>query len=122
MLRKMTMWVVIAGFWAVLTSTARADDIAELRKMMEQQYEQMRQMQDKLIELEAAQKQQGTAMKEIKSSGGTFELPENLAWLEDIKFYGDFRYRYEYRDRDWKSGSTDRHRVRARVGLKYDIN
>jgi hypothetical protein len=116
------MWVVIAGFLAGFIGTTRADDIAELRKMMEQQYEQMRQMQDKLIELEAAQKQQGTAVHKLEETSGTMTLPETLAWLEDIKFYGDFRYRYEYRDADWKSGSTDRHRIRARVGLKYNIN
>ncbi|MHC5163380.1 MAG: putative porin [Planctomycetota bacterium] len=122
MIRKLGLWVVLSAFLAGPASVAQADDIAELRKLMEQQYEQMRQMQEKLIELEAAQKQQGTAMKEIKSSGGTFELPENLAWLEDIQFYGDFRYRYEYRDRDWKDDTSDRHRIRARIGLKYDIN
>ena len=122
MLRKMTMWILIVGFSAGLAGTARADDIAELRKQMEQQYEQMRQMQGKLIELEAAQKQQGTAVHKLEETSGTMTMPETLAWLEDIKFYGDFRYRYEYRDADWKSGSTDRHRIRARVGLKYDIN
>jgi hypothetical protein len=80
----------------------------------------MRQMQDKLIELEAAQKQQGTAVQKLEESGGTMTLPETLAWLEDIKFYGDFRYRYEYRDRG--GTGSDRHRIRARVGLKYKIN
>ncbi|MHC4999913.1 MAG: putative porin [Planctomycetota bacterium] len=120
MLRKLTMWFVIAGFLAGSVGVARADDIAELRKMMEQQYEQMRQMQDKLIELEAAQKQQGTAVQKLEESGGTMTLPETLAWLEDIKFYGDFRYRYEYRDRG--GTGSDRHRIRARVGLKYKIN
>ncbi|MHC4287262.1 MAG: hypothetical protein ACYSSJ_03065, partial [Planctomycetota bacterium] len=76
MLRKLTMWFVIAGFLAGSVGVARADDIAELRKMMEQQYEQMRQMQDKLIELEAAQKQQGTAVQKLEESGGTMTLPE----------------------------------------------
>ena len=122
MFKKMTLWVVIAGFLAGSIGVAKADDIAELRKQMEQQYEQMRQMQGKLIELEAAQKQQGTAVHKLEETSGTMTLPETLAWLEDIKFYGDFRYRYEYRDADWKSGSTDRHRIRARVGLKYNIN
>ncbi|MHC5120247.1 MAG: hypothetical protein ACYSO7_01790, partial [Planctomycetota bacterium] len=122
MLRKLTMWFVIAGFLAGSVGVARADDIAELRKMMEQQYEQMRQMQDKLIELEAAQKQQGTAVQKLEESGGTMTLPETLAWVEKVKLYGDFRFRYEYRDSDWKDGSDDRFRIRARVGLKSQIN
>ena len=57
MLRKLGVWVVLAGTLAGSVGVAKADDIAELRKMMEQQYEQMRQMQSKLIELEAAQTQ-----------------------------------------------------------------
>jgi len=118
----MGMWVVVAGFLTGSLAVAKADDIADLRKMMEQQYEQMRQMQGKLIELEAAQKQQGTAVQKLEETSGTMTLPETLAWLEKVKFYGDFRYRYEYRDRDWKSSSSDRHRIRARVGFKYDIN
>jgi hypothetical protein len=122
MFRKLGVWVVLAGTLAGSVGVAKADDIAELRKMMEQQYEQMRQMQSKLIELEAAQKQQGTAVQKLEESGVTMTMPETLAWLEKVKFYGDFRYRYEYRDRDWKSGSSDRHRIRARVGMQYDIN
>jgi hypothetical protein len=122
MFRKLSVWCVLLGILAGSVGVARADDIAELRKLMEQQYEQMRQMQSKLIELEAAQKQQGTAVQKLEETSGTMTLPETLAWLEDIKFYGDFRYRYEYRDQDAKSSSTDRHRIRARVGLKYDIN
>jgi hypothetical protein len=114
------MWIVIAGFWAGLTGTAGADDVTELRKQMEQQYEQMRQMQNKLIELEAAQKQQGVAVKKLEET--EFALPENLAWVEKIQPYGDFRFRYEYRDSDWKSGSDDRFRIRARVGAKIQIN
>ncbi|MHC4988395.1 MAG: putative porin [Planctomycetota bacterium] len=122
MFRKLGMWFVIAGTLAGSVGIARADDIAELRILMEQQYEQMRQMHNKLIELEAAQKQQAVAVQKLEESEGTMTLPETLAWLEDIKFYGDFRYRYEYRDRDWKSDTSDRHRIRARIGLKYDIN
>jgi hypothetical protein len=122
MFTKLGVWVVLAGTLAGSVGVAKADDIAELRKMMEQQYEQMRQMQTKLIELEAAQKQQGTAVQQLQDSGITMTMPQTLAWLEKVKFYGDFRYRYEYRDRDWKSGSSDRHRIRARVGLQYDIN
>ena len=80
MFRKLGMWLVIAGFLAGSVDIAKADDIAELRKQMEQQYEQMRQMQGKLIELEAAQKQQGTAVQKLEETSGTMTLPETLAW------------------------------------------
>lgn len=121
MLRKMTMCVVIAGFFSGLSATAKADEVSELRKMMEQQYEQMREIQGKIIELEAAQKEQAATVKSLEENG-TFTLPETLAWVEKVQPYGDFRFRYEYRNSDWKSSSDDRLRIRARVGAKIKIN
>jgi len=120
MLRKIGMWVVAAGILAGSAGVAKADDIAELRKQMEQQYEQMRQMQNKLIELEAAQKQQGTAMQKLEESGPV--LPESLAWIEKVNLYGDFRYRYEYIDAEGSSSDRNRNRIRARVGLEGKVN
>ena len=122
MFKKVAMWILVAGILAGTAGVAKADDVAELRKQMEKQYEQMRQMQSKLIELEAAQKQQGSAVQKLEKTGG-MEMPEALAWLEKVKLYGDFRYRYEMRNRTWSSDDrSDRHRIRARLGLKADIN
>lgn len=117
----MTMVTVLAGFLAGLSVTASADEIAELRKMMEQQYEQMRQMQAKLIELEAAQKQQATTVQQLEKSP-TITLPETLAWIEKINLYGDFRYRYEYIDAEGSSSDRHRNRIRARIGLEGKVN
>ena len=121
MFRKLGMWVIVAGTLAGSVGVAKADDIAELRKLMEQQYEQMRQMQGKLIELEAAQKQQGTAVQKLEDSGG-FTIPETLAWVEKVNLYGDFRYRYEYIDAEESSSDRNLNRIRARIGLKGEIN
>lgn len=121
MIKKWVMWVVAAGFVAGLANTAKADDITELRKQMEQQYEQMRQMQNKLIELETAQKQQGAAVKKIEESG-TVTLPDTLKWIEKVNLYGDFRYRYEYIDAEGSSSDQHRNRIRARIGLKGKVN
>jgi hypothetical protein len=120
MLRKIGMWVVAVGILAGSAGVAKADDVTELRKQMEQQYEQMRQMQNKLIELEAAQKQQGTAVKKLEDSGPA--LPESLAWIEKVNLYGDFRYRYEYIDAEGSSSDQHRNRIRARIGLKGKVN
>ncbi|MHC4386699.1 MAG: hypothetical protein ACYSUG_06880, partial [Planctomycetota bacterium] len=68
MFRKQVMWVIAVGIFAGFVGVTKADDVAELRKQMEQQYEQMRQMQNKLIELEAAQKQQGMAVKKLEET------------------------------------------------------
>ena len=120
MVKKIGMWIVAAGFLAGSAGVVRADDITDLRKQMEQQYEQMRQMQSKLIELEAAQKQQGTAVQKLEESGAI--LPESLAWIEKINLYGDFRYRYEYIDAEGSSSDQHRNRIRARVGLEGKVN
>lgn len=52
-------------------------------------------------------------------------LPESIKWIENVKFYGDFRYRYENIDSeddgDYKNG-TNRNRIRARLGIKADVS
>ncbi len=119
-MKKVWMLVVVAGFVAGLASSAKADDIAELRKLMEQQYEQMRQMQNRLIALEQAQNEQGQTIQKIEKTG--MSIPESLAWIEKVSFYGDFRYRYEYIDAEGSSSDRHRNRIRARIGLKGKVN
>lgn len=119
-MKRIWMVLVMVGFVAGLAGSAGADEVAELRKQMEQQYEQMRQMQNRLIALEQAQTEQGQTIQKIENEG--LSIPESMAWVENVKLYGDFRYRYEYRDSDWKSSTSDRHRIRARVGVKAKIN
>ena len=104
----------------VLTGVASADEIAELKK-------QMIEMQKKIEKLEMQQKSQDQEVDEkiaeAIDQNNEEVIPESLSWIKKVKPYGDFRYRYEYRDRDWKTDSTsDRHRIRARVGLKTQIN
>ena len=121
MVKKLRMWVVLAAILSGFVGVVNADEIADVRRQMEQQYEQMRQIQSKLFELEAAQKQQEASVQKMRESGGAMELPDSIAWIENIKLYGDFRYRHEQIDGDGVN-QRDRHRVRARVGLKGKIN
>jgi hypothetical protein len=122
MVRKMWMWAASIAF---LASLAGADEIGDLRQQMEQQYEQLRQIQAKLIELETTQQQQGAAVSKLEETGGV-TLPETLKWVEKVKLYGDFRYRHEHIDAENDDGSDkngrDRHRIRARVGVLAQIN
>ncbi len=115
-------WTAAGVFAVLLFGTARADEISELRKEQEKLYNQLVEMNNRLLKMEAAQKEQGQKLSKMQESGG-FEIPETLSWLEKIKLYGDFRYRYECRDRDWKTDpKDDRHRIRARVGVQFQIN
>ena len=119
-MKKLWMLVVMASFVAGLAGSAKADDIAELRKLMEQQYEQMRQMQNRLIALEQAQTQQGQAIQKIEKTG--MSIPDSLAWIEKVSLYGDFRYRYEYINAEGNTSQRNRNRIRARIGLKGKVN
>ncbi|HOK65649.1 MAG TPA: putative porin [Anaerohalosphaeraceae bacterium] len=115
-------WTWTAVFAVLLFGTAWADEISELRKEQEKLYNQLAEMNNRLLKMEAAQKEQAQKLAKVEESGG-FEIPETLSWLEKIKLYGDFRYRYECRDRDWRSDpKDDRHRIRARVGVQFKIN
>ena len=110
------------GFAVMLVGAVRADEISDLRKEQEKLYNQFVEMNNRLMQLESAQREQGQKITKIEETDG-FALPEKLAWLEQLKIYGDFRYRYECRDREWKSDpKDDRHRIRARVGIQFRIN
>ena len=122
-MKKLWMLLIAIGFVAGLASSAKADEVSDLRKMMEQQYEQMRQMQNRLIALEQAQTEQGQTIQKIEKTG--MSLPDTLEWIERISFYGDFRFRFEHYDvsSDTYSDRTrDRGRFRLRLGMKAKIN
>jgi hypothetical protein len=105
---------------------ARGDEIAELRK-------QIADMQRRLDQLEASQKQQSQTIEKKVSEQVSKAvdkekieaLPESMRWVENIKLSGDFRYRHESIDaedsHDWATGHN-RHRIRARLGIDAKVN
>lgn len=124
MLKQAVRGVIALGLMTGMTGSVRADEISELRQQMENQYAELIRLQNKLIAIEAAQKEQGAVVQRLETSKG-FAIPETLSWIENIAFYGDFRYRYEYIDWDTDAGDNndrDRNRIRARVGMKAKIN
>lgn len=118
MVRKWVM-VSLLVFAGMLPATARGDEIGDLRKELESQYNQLMQMQNRLMALEAAQQQ--AAQMSTLSPGGEFKLPESLAWVEKVKLYGDFRYRFETIDAEG-SDVRNRNRIRARLGMQFRVN
>ena len=121
MFKRLAGSVIIISLMAGMAGWVRADELSDLRKQMENQYNELIKVQNKLLEIEAAQKEQGATVKKLESSGG-FTIPETLAWIENIKLYGDFRYRHEHIDADEDAGGDaqgrDRHRIRARIGVQ----
>jgi hypothetical protein len=96
-------------------STARADELSELKQQVETQSKTLSQLQQRIAGLEA-EKKEGTA------------LPGSVKWPERIKISGDFRYRHDHTDQEdssrsgrWENGE-DRHRIRARLMIEAIIN
>ncbi|MDD5328325.1 MAG: putative porin [Phycisphaerae bacterium] len=113
----------------VFAGTARADDVSELKTQLVEQQKLLLQMQQRIEQLEATQKIQDEKVDEKISKAVENKqigvLPDNLKWVENVKFSGDLRYRHESIDSqangDWRAGRT-RHRIRARLGVDAKIN
>jgi len=129
----MKKWILLVAIGCLLAghvSIAKADEVTELKKQMAEQAELLRQMQQKLDQIEAQQAQQNEKMEEqvAEEVAQAVEetqieaLPEGFKWIENVSLYGDFRYRYEYIDAEGDSSDRHRNRIRARVGLKGKIN
>ncbi len=43
-------------------------------------------------------------------------------WVNNLKFFGDFRYRYEWIDDEDATKNQERHRIRARINLNTKAN
>jgi len=117
------LWTVAVMCVTVTAGSVWADEIAELKK-------QMAEMQAKLLQLEqqqAAQQQQVVAQDQKIAAFKPAEMtiPETLKWVEKIKIYGDFRYRYEnvsYERNGGQQDAVNRNRIRLRLGLTAKIN
>ena len=109
----------------------RADELSDLRQQVESQrsqvenqYSELIKVQNKLLELEAAQEAQAVMVRKLESNRSP-AISEKLSWLENIKLFGDFRYRYEYNSWDDDAGNSrhrDRNFIRLRIGMKTKIN
>ena len=133
-MRQMTL--VVAAILLILsqTSAAKADEIGELRGLIQQQAEQLLQLQKRLDDLEAKQDRQSReveeeveqkvaeAVKDRKPAA----LPDNLKWAEKVKVSGDLRYRQDHIDEQDSTGKWEngvyRHRIRARLKFDAEVN
>lgn len=108
--------IMVAGLrFLQPASTARADELSELKQQVETQSRTLSQLQQRIAGLEA-EKKEGIA------------LPGSPKWPERIKISGDFRYRHDHTDEEdssssgrWENG-VDRHRIRARLMVEAIIS
>ncbi|MFT5769868.1 MAG: hypothetical protein ACI9H8_001849, partial [Lysobacterales bacterium] len=74
-------------------------------------------------ELEAASGHQKADSDEAaKSISNIIETHDKMSWAERISFKGDFRYRYENIDEEFKARDRNRSRIRARIEAQARIN
>jgi len=134
----LTLGVMIV-FVAGLAGSARAqtaEEIGEMRETVDALKKRLREQEQRLEELEAGQREAVTQAAEAKQLAETAQataaekapadkpakpLP---GWLDNLKFSGDLRLRYQFDGYNW--GNTkdkereDRHRARMRLRFGFE--
>lgn len=128
--KKLLLLLILLALGTVQTSADELSDLKEQlikqQQMMEQQNQMLRQMMTRIEQLESQQQQQ-TQQIETKVAQAVeqkkIELPENMKWVENIKWSGDLRYRHEqYDNTDAGNEKRRRDRIRARLRLDAKVN
>lgn len=132
----MRKWIItslaVMGVLGVFSLAASADDLGELRTEIKQMRNRLEQ-QDKIIhgledsrnseDVSRIHKEEMTRMmKEILDDAKL--QPATPKWMENLKFYGDLRLRYQHDSRDWHNDLSNRHRKdrnRARFRLRFGM-
>ncbi|MBN1817443.1 MAG: putative porin [Sedimentisphaerales bacterium] len=119
-MKNKTMWILALAVLFMGAGAAKADEIGDLKKEVEKQYDVLLKMQTQIMELEAAQKKTADAVAKGAAAPDS-PLMEKIKWVEKLRISGDFRYRFENQDFDTRGDERDRHRIRARIKLEADI-
>ena len=128
-MKKRNLFCMGVLLFLFLAGGVKGDDVNDLKQQLKEQNELLLKMQQRLEQLEAKQTTQEQTIEkkisEVAEKKQTFALPENVKWIENVKFYGDLRYRHESIDQESNGSqqpSNNRHRIRARLGLTAKIN
>lgn len=122
MRKKLLLSLMLLFLCAV--PAAKGDEIGELRKQLEEQQQLLLKLQQRLDQMESQQQQQDKQIEQkISVAVEKKGTPESLKWVENVKLFGDLRYRHETieAENDGKQ-DTQRNRIRARLGLAAKVN
>jgi hypothetical protein len=141
----MTLAQTAAGLALLLVlsyGTAQADELSELKQKMEATTKLLREMQERIADLEARQRLKERSQQEkiereverkveqkvaeaVKDRQPT-AFPDNLKWVEKVRISGDLRYRQDHIDEQGSTGGWEngvyRHRIRARLEFDAMVN
>ena len=113
-------------FVSNMTVTARADEISELKQLLNEQAKKLQELQERIAQLEARQKLKEQSLTEkiekVAEQKQAPALPDSIKWIDKIKWSGDFRYRHDTIDDDSGSTTRDRDRIRARIKMEAEVN
>ncbi|MBN1360880.1 MAG: putative porin [Sedimentisphaerales bacterium] len=122
---RLSIVMIGALVWPAI---ARSDEIDDLRQELAGQKQRTAELEDRINQLEARQRLKERSQKEdmeqaletVQAQPKEGVIPQALEWAKNVKWSGDFRYRYEFID---KQGSPERHRnrIRARLGLEAKV-
>jgi hypothetical protein len=113
---------------SILAEGVRADEISELKQLLNEQTKKLQEMQERLTQLEARQRLKERSLTEKieevadRKQAPAPALPDSIKWIDKIKWSGDFRYRHDTIDDDSGSTTRDRNRIRARLKMEAEVN
>ncbi|MCD4824671.1 MAG: putative porin [Phycisphaerae bacterium] len=130
-MRKWLKWSIGSlAVLAVFASTASADDLGDLRAEMKQMKAKLNQQDETIQQLRNSRNSEDVGrihkeemaemMKEILDDAKI--QPAMPKWMKNLKFYGDFRLRYQHDSRGWNNeirGRVRKDRNRARFRLRF---
>jgi len=121
--KLLVLWLV---FVVSVATRGSADELEDLKKEIDKQYDLLLKMETRISELEASQKETDKAIVEkvaAEVEKKQAAAPDAISWAKNFKISGDFRYRYEgiEEERDGK-GDTNRNRIRVRLMLEAFVN
>lgn len=122
---RLSILMVGALVWP---ATMQADELDDLKQELAGQKQRTAELEDRINQLEARQRLKERSQKEqmdkvldkVESEEQEGVIPQVLEWAKRAKWSGDFRYRYEFIDKQG-SAERNRNRIRARLGLEAKV-
>ena len=130
-MRQGSIILLVLGTVALLWPVAAgADEVSELKQQLEAQKMRSAELEDRINQLEARQRLKERSLREqidevaarTEAASSESEIPDLLKWAAKMQWSGDFRYRYEFIDDGTKEKDRHRNRIRARLGMKAEVN
>ncbi|MCL2700118.1 MAG: putative porin [Phycisphaerae bacterium] len=120
--------VLVAGLAGPVRAQT-AEEISDMRETVDALKKKLREQEQRLEELEQGQREATSQANEARQLAETAKATAEKApsgdgkklpgWLDNLKFSGDFRLRYQFDGFNWPAGNENMDRHRARIRLRF---